>query len=80
MADSSARLTMSLWRPLRYREAALILQTLRAAGGMIGGPQGAAAMLGIKRTTIVSKMKRLGIFRPRQRLMGEFDEGSELTI
>jgi len=25
-------------------------------------------------------MKRLGIFRPQQRPMGEFDEGSELTI
>jgi formate hydrogenlyase transcriptional activator len=32
---------------LRDREAALILQTLRAAGGTIGGPQGAAARLGL---------------------------------
>jgi transcriptional regulator with GAF, ATPase, and Fis domain len=63
----------------RAQEAALILQTLRAAGGMIGGPQGAAAKLGLKRSTLVSKMKRLGIFRPRQRPMSEFDEGSELT-
>ena len=44
-------------------EATLILQTLRAAGGMIGGPRGAAARLGLKRTTLVSKMKRLGIYR-----------------
>ena len=66
---------------LRDHEAALILQTLRAAGGMIGGPQGAAARLGLKRTTLVSKMKRLGIYRPRhQRPMSEFNEGSELTI
>jgi formate hydrogenlyase transcriptional activator len=66
---------------LRDHEAALILQTIRAAGGMIGGPQGAAAKLGLKRTTLVSKMKRLGIYRPRfQRPMSEFDEGSELTI
>jgi transcriptional regulator with GAF, ATPase, and Fis domain len=65
---------------LRDHEAALILQTLRAAGGMIGGPQGAAARLGLKRTTLVSKMKRLGIYRPlHQRLMSEFN-GSELTI
>lgn len=62
---------------LRDHEATLILQTLRAAGGMIGGPQGAAARLGVKRSTLVSKMKRLGIFRPRQRLMDEFDETSE---
>jgi formate hydrogenlyase transcriptional activator len=66
---------------LRDHEAALILQTIQAAGGMIGGPQGAAARLGLKRTTLVSKMKRLGIYRPRyQRPMSEFDEGSELAI
>jgi formate hydrogenlyase transcriptional activator len=66
---------------LRDHEAALILHTIRATGGMIGGPQGAAARLGLKRTTLVSKMKRLGIYRPRyQRPMSEFDEGSELTI
>jgi formate hydrogenlyase transcriptional activator len=50
---------------LHEYEATLILQTLRAAGGMIGGPRGAAARLGLKRTTLVSKMKRLGIYRPR---------------
>jgi formate hydrogenlyase transcriptional activator len=59
----------------------LILQTLRAAGGMIGGPHGAAARLGLKRTTLVSKMKKLGIYQPRhQRPMSEFNEGSELII
>jgi formate hydrogenlyase transcriptional activator len=57
---------------MRDHEAALILHTLRAAGGMIGGPQGAAARLGLKRTTLVSKMKRLGIYRPRyQRAISE---------
>ena len=65
---------------LREYEAALILQTLRDAGGMIGGPRGAAVRLGLKRTTLVSKMKRLGIYRPRhQRLTSEFNEESELT-
>jgi formate hydrogenlyase transcriptional activator len=61
---------------LRDREAALILETLRATGGIVGGPQGAAIRLRLNRTTLISRMKRLGIFRPRQRLMGEFDEGS----
>src|SRR5215470_12165965 len=65
---------------LREHEAALILQTLRDAGGIIGGPRGAAARLGLKRTTLVSKMKRLGIYRPRhQRRMNELNEESELT-
>jgi len=48
---------------LRDAEIALILQTLRATGGMVGGPQGAAARLGLKRTTLITKMKRLGIYR-----------------
>ena len=63
---------------LREHEAALILQTLRDAGGMIGGPRGAAARLGLKRTTLVSKMKRLGIYQPRhQRVTSESDGGNE---
>jgi transcriptional regulator with GAF, ATPase, and Fis domain len=43
---------------------ALILQALEAAGWMIGGPQGAAVKLGLKRTTLIYKMKKLGIVRP----------------
>jgi formate hydrogenlyase transcriptional activator len=66
---------------LREHEAALILQTLRAAGGMIGGPRGAAARLGLKRTTLLSKMKRLGISRPRyQRPIDEVNEGPQLAL
>jgi formate hydrogenlyase transcriptional activator len=41
------------------REA--ILAALAAAKGKIGGPTGAAARLGMKRTTLQSKMKKLGI-------------------
>jgi formate hydrogenlyase transcriptional activator len=73
--------TVALQGTLREHEATLILETLRAAGGMIGGPRGAAARLGLKRTTLVSKMKRLGIYQPRyQRLIDEVDEGPELAI
>jgi transcriptional regulator with GAF, ATPase, and Fis domain len=43
---------------------ALILQTLDASGWMIGGREGAAVRLGLARTTLIYKMKRLGIFRP----------------
>jgi transcriptional regulator with GAF, ATPase, and Fis domain len=45
---------------------ALILQALEGAGWMIGGPEGAAVKLGLKRTTLIYKMKRLGIVRPIQ--------------
>ena len=40
-----------------------ILQVLRASDWQVGGPQGAAARLGMKRTTLNSKMKRLSISR-----------------
>ena len=49
---------------LRDSEHSLILQTLEAAGWVIGGPGGAAARLGVKRTTLIAKMKKLGISRP----------------
>jgi formate hydrogenlyase transcriptional activator len=42
-------------------QRALILQALEASGGTIGGPQGAAERLGLKRTTLIAKMKRLRI-------------------
>ena len=44
------------------REA--ILRALRESGGVIAGPTGAAARLGLNRTTLHSKMQRLGIQRP----------------
>jgi formate hydrogenlyase transcriptional activator len=40
---------------------AVILQALRATGWVIGGPSGAAARLGLKRTTLIAKMKKLRI-------------------
>jgi formate hydrogenlyase transcriptional activator len=45
-------------------ERALILRTLDAAGWVIGGREGAAARLGLKRTTLIYKMQRHGISRP----------------
>ena len=42
----------------------LILQALQKADWVIGGSGGAAARLGLKRTTLIAKMKKLGISRP----------------
>jgi formate hydrogenlyase transcriptional activator len=42
----------------------VILQTLEATAWVIGGPNGAAAKLGLKRTTLICKMQKLGIYRP----------------
>lgn len=52
---------------LRDSERALILQTLNATGWVIGGPDGAATKLGLKRTTLIHRMKKLGIERPNRR-------------
>jgi len=38
-----------------------ILKTLDETAWVIGGPHGAAARLGVKRTTLISRMQRLGI-------------------
>ena len=49
---------------LRDSQRALILKALHASGWIVGGPRGAAARLGLKRTTLIAKMKKLGISRP----------------
>ena len=49
---------------LEPSDRALVLETLEQAGWIVGGPQGAAAKLGLKRTTLLAKMRRLGISRP----------------
>jgi formate hydrogenlyase transcriptional activator len=46
---------------LEEAESSHILQTLRQTGGVVGGPNGAAARLGMHRSTLISKMRRLGI-------------------
>lgn len=38
-----------------------IVQALKESGGRVGGASGAAAQLGLKRTTLIAHMKRLGI-------------------
>ena len=51
-------------RTLVESERIEILQALRDAKGVLGGPGGAAERLGLKRTTLFYKMRRLGISRP----------------
>ncbi len=46
---------------LAAAERDAILKALREAGGKVGGDQGAAARLGMKRTTLQAKMRKLGI-------------------
>ena len=46
---------------LEHAERSHILQTLLQTDGVVGGANGAAARLGLPRTTLISKMMRLGI-------------------
>jgi formate hydrogenlyase transcriptional activator len=46
---------------LESAEREAIIRALRDAGGKVGGDQGAAAKLGMKRTTLQAKMRKLGI-------------------
>jgi formate hydrogenlyase transcriptional activator len=52
-------------RTLADAERKHILQTLRETDWVIGGPGGAAAQLAVRRTTLLYKMRRLGISRPQ---------------
>jgi formate hydrogenlyase transcriptional activator len=49
---------------LRDSQRALILHAVEEAGWVIGGPNGAAAKLGMKRTTLICMMQKLAISRP----------------
>jgi formate hydrogenlyase transcriptional activator len=49
---------------LRQAESSHILKILRETNWVLGGPRGAAIRLGLKRTTLVSKMRKLGLTRP----------------
>jgi formate hydrogenlyase transcriptional activator len=57
--------TQTFYSPktLEDSDRALILETLEQAGWIVGGPRGAATKLGLKRTTLLAKMRRLDISR-----------------
>ena len=50
-------------RTLADAERAHILDTLRQTNGVVGGAKGAAAILGLPRTTLIAKMQKLGLAR-----------------
>jgi formate hydrogenlyase transcriptional activator len=57
--------TVSSMTALEEAEREHILRALRDTKWVVGGASGAAARLGIKRTTLQSKMQKLGIARPQ---------------
>jgi formate hydrogenlyase transcriptional activator len=54
-------------RTLADAERAHITAVLRETDWLVGGPRGAAAQLGIPRTTLITRMQRLGIVKVRNR-------------
>ena len=48
-------------RAANSEEQSMILSALKDTNGRVGGPNGAAARMGLKRTTLITRMKKLGI-------------------
>jgi len=69
-------------RTLRESERLLILGALEATGWLVGGPYGAAARLGMRRTTLIARMKKHGIFRPpdENRDQAVFDDSPSRSL
>ena len=51
---------------IRQLEADNIRAALKAAGGKVSGPGGAAQLLGMRPTTLASRIKALGIGPPKR--------------
>jgi formate hydrogenlyase transcriptional activator len=49
---------------LEEMERSQILKALEETNWVVGGPSGAAQLLGLNRTTLLARMKKLGIEKP----------------
>jgi formate hydrogenlyase transcriptional activator len=60
---TSSETTVAVGKPSTFRQAesSVIINALRASSGRIAGKGGAAERLGLKRTTLQNKIRRLGI-------------------
>jgi len=61
---ASSILHFSISEHFKQTERTRILDALETAGWVVGGPAGAAARMGLKRTTLIARMKKHAIFRP----------------
>jgi formate hydrogenlyase transcriptional activator len=59
LANSGASLAPA--RSRNFDEQNRIVGILKETKGRVGGPNGAAARLGLKRTTLLTRMKKMGI-------------------
>ena len=65
MLPTASETVVAVSSPSSFRQAesSVIIDALRAAGGRIAGRGGAAERLGLKRTTLQNKIRRLGILK-----------------
>ena len=61
----NSRLANSMICTLAENEKKHIIKALKSTNWQIGGDSGAANLLGMKRTTLQSRMKKLGITKPK---------------
>jgi formate hydrogenlyase transcriptional activator len=59
-------------RTLAEAEREHIVKVLRQSGGVVGGRNGAAARLGLARTTLIFRMRKLGIGSEKAAAAGDF--------
>ncbi len=60
-ASSEISIAMGTPSTFRHAESSVIIEALKATSGRIAGKGGAAERLGLKRTTLQNKIRRLGI-------------------
>jgi transcriptional regulator with GAF, ATPase, and Fis domain len=60
---NSARRVVPVGSTFEEAERQVIIDALKSASGKIGGSGGAAERLGLKRTTLQNKMRRLSVAR-----------------
>jgi len=53
-------------KTLAHAEYEHILKILKETDWVVGGPRGAANKLGLKRTTLICKMRKLGLARSKE--------------
>jgi formate hydrogenlyase transcriptional activator len=66
-------------RPITLEEAERrhICETLEDTRGVVAGPRGAAARLGVKRSTLYFRMQKLGITRTNRNALSESNNGAQ---
>jgi formate hydrogenlyase transcriptional activator len=66
-------------RTLADADKAHIIATLQQTNGIVGGRNGAAARLGLKRTTLIAKMRKLGLMQKAAERIHQISDASTET-